>query len=274
MSTLPIFKAAAVQMCSCGSVQDNLTFASNAIQKATAQGAKLIVLPEMFPTLAVENGHIAAREPFGAGPIQNFLSTEAKKHSVWIVGGTIPITSAENDRIYAACLTFNDQGECVGRYDKIHLFDAKIDAGKEEYQESKKTLAGSQPFVLDTPFGKLGFAVCYDVRFPELFTELNRLGAEIFILPSAFISTTGKAHWEILCRARAIEHLCYLIGANQTGTHCNGRCSFGHSMIVDPWGTILAEEKEQTGMAIAEIDLNKLHAMREKLPLNEHRRLG
>ncbi len=260
-------------MCSCSAVQDNLAQAESLLKKASEEGAVLVVLPEMFPTLAVENGHIQAREKIGSGPIQDFLSRMAKQYQLWIVGGTIPIMSDETDRIYAACLIYNSEGECVGRYDKIHLFDACLEIGKEEYCESKKTIHGKHPLVIETPWGKLGIAVCYDIRFPELFIELDKQGAHMLAIPAAFVKTTGTAHWEILCRARAIEHLSYVIAANQTGKHCNGRCSFGHSMIINPWGEIVAEEKENIGIALAEIDLSFLHESRKKLPVHQHRKL-
>lgn len=266
-------KIASIQMTSCGSIQRNLECAANLLAQAAQQGASVAVLPEMFPTLSVENGHIENREPFGEGPIQKFLSTQAKKNNIWIVGGTIPIACPDDKKVYGACLIYNEQGACITRYDKIHLFDAKVLPGKEEYCESQRTLAGNTPIVIDSPVGKLGIAVCYDLRFPELFRYMTQLGAEVFALPSAFLNTTGMAHWEILLRARAIENLAYVVGANQTGMHHNGRQSFGHSMIIDPWGEILEQIDEYVGVITAEIDLNYLHKVRQNLPVCEHRRL-
>jgi predicted amidohydrolase len=266
-------KIASIQMTSCGSIARNLECAGNLLAQAAQQGASVAVLPEMFPTLSVENGHIENREPYGHGPIQEFLAKSAQKNNLWIVGGTIPIACNDDQKVYGACLIYNNDGNCVARYDKIHLFDAKVKPGKEEYCESQRTLAGNTPIVIDSPVGKLGIAVCYDLRFPELFRYMAQLGTEVFVLPAAFLNTTGIAHWEVLLRARAIENLAYVVGANQTGMHHNGRQSFGHSMIIDPWGEILQQIDENIGAISAEIDLNYLHKIRQNLPVCEHRRL-
>jgi len=274
MNTQKNPKIASIQMTSCGNIQRNVECAENLLAQAAQLGASVAVLPEMFPTLSVENGHLEAREPFGNGPIQEFLATQAQKNKLWIVGGTIPIACADDKKVYAASLVYDADGKCIARYDKIHLFDAKVKPGQEEYCESQKTLPGNSPLVIDSPVGKLGVAVCYDLRFPELFSYMTQLGAEVFALPAAFLNTTGMAHWEILLRARAIENLAYMVGANQTGMHHNGRQSFGHSMIIDPWGEIIEKIDEAVGVITAEIDLDYLHKIRKNLPVCEHHRFA
>ncbi len=212
------------------------------------------------------------KEIDGEGPIQHFLSETAKKYSVWIVGGTIPLVAESPDKIRAACLVYDDQGNRVARYDKIHLFDVNVPDTDEVYRESDTIEAGSQPLVIDTPFGKLGIAICYDLRFPEMIRDLQTQGLQILIVPSAFTAQTGAAHWEVLLRARAIENLCYVIAPNQGGFHLNGRQTFGHSMIIDPWGTVLTCQKSGGGFVSAEIDLEKLEKMRTAFPALQHRR--
>jgi predicted amidohydrolase len=265
-------KIAAIQMTSVGNVAANLATAKRLLAQAAKAGAGLAVLPEMFPTLSVENGHIDAAETFGDGPIQTFLAEQARLNNLWIVAGTIPIKSKCAGKMHAACLVYNNQGEVVTRYDKIHLFDANLCEGKEQYCESQKTVAGDQPIVFNSPFGKIGLAVCYDLRFPELFRILGEQGAEIFLIPSAFVYTTGLTHWDILCRARAIENLSYVVAANQVGQHPNNRVSYGHSMIVDPWGGIIAEQADGEGIIIAEIDLDYLKQVRKNLRVYQHRK--
>lgn len=266
-------KIASIQMTSCGNVVGNLKKAGQLLAEAATKGARLAILPEMFPTLSVENGSIESREPFGNGPIQDFLADQAQQHGLWIVGGTIPIACEQNKKIYGACLVYDNNGRFVARYNKIHLFDAKLKPGSEEYCESNLTTPGNVPMVIDTPVGKLGIAVCYDLRFPELFSYMAQHGAEIFALPAAFLNTTGVVHWEVLVRARAIENLAYMVGANQTGIHHNGRKSYGHSMIVSPWGEILAQIETAEGVIVADINLDYLHQVRHNLPVSEHHRL-
>ena len=266
-------KVSCLQMTSVNNIQTNLDTAKKLLQQAAGEGARMAVLPEMFPTLSVENGHIEAREHYGKGPIQDFLAEHAKALNLWIVAGTIPIASEDNQRVHAACLVYNHEGEVVARYNKIHLCDIKLHKGSQCYHESMKTIPGNEPVVFESPIGMVGLAVCYDLRFPELFRILVDKGAETIILPSAFISSTGEAHWEVLCRARAIETQCYVVAANQTGEHSGGRKSFGHSMIIDPWGKILACETTDEGIVTAGIDFDYVQTVRESVPIQSHRRL-
>lgn len=260
-------RVAAIQMTSGQDVEANLLAAAKLINAAAAQGAKLIVLPEMFAVMGLDQmAKVKTREPFGKGPIQDFLQQQAQQHRIWLVGGTIPIAAAETtEKVNAACLVYDDHGKLVGRYDKIHMFDVLI--GEQEiHSESKTTLCGKKITVLDSPFGKLGLAVCYDLRFPELFRTMHDQQVEIILLPAAFTYTTGVAHWEILVRARAIENQVFLIAAGQTGTHENGRKTFGNSMIVDPWGTPLALAQAGPGVVIADIDLEYMQNLRRNFP--------
>jgi len=266
-------KISAIQMTSTASLVENLAIVETLMNKAVAEGASLIVLPEMFPIAGMETtDKIRVSEPFGTGQIQDFLSQQAQKNNLWIVGGTIPLKTDNPNQISAACLVYNDQGKVVGRYDKIHLFDVDI-SQTESYRESATTHPGSTVTVIDTPVGKLGLAVCYDIRFPELFRRLFNLGAEIFAIPAAFTVSTGQAHWEILARSRAIENFCYVVGACQTGKHDNGRKTYGHSLIINPWGEVINSLAEGTGVITAEIDREKLHEIRKKMPIADHQKL-
>lgn len=264
-------KVAAIQMASAPQRDANLMEAGRLIQLAKDQGAELVVLPENFPVMGVEESDkVEIREPYGDGPIQSFLSEQAQKHEVWIVGGTIPIRCDDPNKIIAASILYNSRGEEVARYEKIHLFDVELDS-EESYKESETIANGTKVVVADTPFGKLGFAICYDLRFPELFRQLIDKGAEIIVLPSAFTATTGKAHWEILVRARAIENLCYVIAADQGGYHLSGRSTYGDSMIVDPWGNILNRLSQGAGVVIADIDIARMNNTRRTFPCLQHR---
>jgi deaminated glutathione amidase len=232
------------------------------------------VLPEMFP--AIMNKKIDTldiKEKFGVGKIQDALSQFASQNNVWIVAGTIPIACDNENKIRAACLVYDDNGDVVARYDKIHLFDAVI-SETESYKESDTTEAGNKIVLVNTPFGKLGLAVCYDIRFPALFTALQNQGAEIIALPAAFTVKTGEAHWKLLMRARAVETFCYVIGACQGGAHSASRSTYGHSMIVEPWGTVMQEiTKAGNGIIYADIDLKKLHDIRKFMPVHTHQRI-
>src|SRR3990167_1884367 len=232
------YRVAAIQMNSGHSIQKNLAAAKKWIGEASDQGAQLVVLPEMFAVMGMDQmDKIKVREKLGDGLIQHFLSEEAREHGIWLVGGTIPLAVQDaHEKVHAACLVFDDKGKQAARYDKIHLFDVTLDAARECYAESKTTTAGNQVVVVPTPFGKLGLAVCYDVRFPELFRAMHEKQVEVVALPAAFTLTTGSVHWDVLVRSRAIENQIYLIAAAQTGLHENGRKTYGHSMIVDPWG--------------------------------------
>jgi len=264
----------AIQMASGPKVSANLLEAERLISNAAAEGAKLVVLPENFSLMGHDEADkLAIKESESGGEIQSFLSQQAKKYSLWIVGGTIPMASQDKSKIRAACLLFNDQGEQVIRYDKIHLFDVNLPDSDEQYIESETIEPGTDPIVVDTPFGKLGLAVCYDLRFPELFRDLLDKGMEILAIPSAFTSITGKAHWESLLRARAIENQCYVIAAAQGGYHASGRETHGDSMIIDPWGIILNRLSKAAGIVKADIDIERVANVRKTFPAVEHRRI-
>ncbi len=251
----------------------NLTEADRLIASAASSGAGLVVLPENFALMPMkESERLAAAEPHGSGPLQDFLSARAREYGLWIVGGTIPIAADNKQKIRPACLVFNDKGENVARYDKMHLFDVNLENG-EKYNESAHQEPGDQTVVVDTPFGKMGLAVCYDLRFPELFRRMLDEGAELFAVPSAFTEITGKAHWEILVRARAIENLAYVIAADQGGYHIGGRETHGDSMIVGPWGQMHDRLARGSGVVLAEVDLKRMASIRSSLPSIQHRRI-
>lgn len=266
-------KCAAIQMASSPSISSNLLAADKLIGEAAKAGAKLVALPENFALMGEhEQDKLNAKEADGSGPIQHFLSSVAKKYGVWVVGGTIPLAADNSGKTRAACLVYNDKGERVARYDKVHLFDVNVPGTSEVYRESDSIECGTEPLVIDTPFGRLGVAVCYDLRFPEFFRRMVDLGMEILVIPSAFTAETGAAHWEILLRARAVENLCYVIAPNQGGFHLNGRKTFGHSMIIDPWGIVLDCYKTGAGFVCADIDLERLERVRGAFPALNHRR--
>ncbi|EKD73068.1 MAG: hypothetical protein ACD_45C00473G0022 [uncultured bacterium] len=269
------YRVAAIQMNSGHHVQKNLVTAEKLIAEAAAQGAQLIVLPEMFAVMAMDQvDKIKMGETLDNGPIQAFLSQQALRHRVWLVGGTIPLAVPNvSEKIHAACLVFDDQGKRVARYDKIHLFDVSLNAARECYNESRAVTAGHEVIVVTTPFGKLGLAVCYDVRFPELFRAMHEQQVQLVALPAAFTFTTGTVHWDILVRARAIENQVYMIAAAQSGTHENGRKTYGHSMIVDPWGAVKACLPEGQGIVITDIDFQYLQKIRDEFPVLSHRRV-
>ncbi len=263
---------AALQMATGPQVQANLMEAGRLIKDAAERGAKLVVLPENFPIMGVlETDKLKVAENVGEGPIQNFLSQQAKKYKVWIVAGTIPLRSLDPARVYAASILYNDSGEVVARYDKIHLFDVTLSENHEVYTESDTIAPGHQVVVVDTPFGRLGMSVCYDLRFPELYRALSEKGAQILVIPAAFTEVTGKAHWEVLLRARAIENLCYVVAAGQGGYHVNGRTTYGHSMIVDHWGRVRSVLARGAGVVMAEVDLAALEQTRKTFPVLSHR---
>ena len=267
-------RVAAIQMASGPNVSANLTEAGRLIAQAADAGATLIVLPENFAIMGREEiDKVKQQEQPGQGPIQEFLAEQALKHRVWIVGGTIPLQSDEPDRIRAACLLFNDQGEQVARYDKVHLFDVHLEENAETYNESRTIQPGREAVVVDTPFGRLGMAVCYDLRFPELFRRMADEGVDLVALPSAFTAITGRAHWDVLVRARAIENLVYMVAAAQGGYHINGRETYGHSMIVDPWGVVLDELSNGNGFVTAEIDPKRIADTRRNFPALQHRKI-
>lgn len=267
-------RVAAIQMASGPNVSANLTEAERWINQAVEAGAELIVLPENFAIIGIkEEDKLNVKEQEGSGHIQDFLKAQAEKNKVWIVGGTIPLVASDNHRIRSACLVYNDKGEQVARYDKIHLFDVQVPNTDETYNESETIEPGAETVVVDTPFGKLGLAVCYDLRFPELFRRMADDGVEIIALPAAFTAITGAAHWESLVRARAIENLSYLIASAQGGYHVNGRETYGDSMVVDPWGNVLDRLSRGSGFVIAEIDRNKVINTRKNFPALQHRKI-
>ncbi len=265
----------AIQMTSTANLQENLNHCSSLIAIAASQGAQLAVLPEMFPLMGVADSvKLQHQEELGEGLIQNFLAAQAKLHKIWLVGGTISLKTTDNNKARAACLVYNEQGAVVARYDKIHLFDVTVITGVESYCESKAFSPGNEIVLVDTPFGKLGLAVCYDIRFPELFRCLVNQGAEIIAVPCAFTVKTGQDHWESLTRCRAIESLSYFIFACQTGQHSSTKATYGHSRIVDPWGKVLSEIPEGPGVITAKVDLGFQQATRKKFPALDHQRIN
>jgi nitrilase len=268
-----VSKVAAIQMASGPNVKANLAEAEKLIKIAVQQAAELVVLPENFAIMGTaETDKVKIAEEFGSGLLQDFLKEQAIKRNIWLVGGTIPIRSAEPGKVFAACLLYNPKGELVARYDKIHLFDVTIGDRDESYTESETITPGDKVVVVDTPFGRLGLAVCYDLRFPELFRAMVEQNMEICALPSAFTSLTGKVHWESLLRARAIENLSFIIAADQGGYHVGGRETHGDSMIIDPWGLVLNRLPHGTGVVVAHIDVAKLEHTRKMFPALEHKR--
>lgn len=263
-------KIAALQISSQSRVADNLATMEVFFKRAQREQVALLVLPENFAFIgANDSDKLAIAENFGDGKIQHKISQLAEKYNLWVIAGTIPIKSLDGQKVKSSCLVFNNEGACIARYDKIHLFDVAI--SKEElYQESAFISAGDQTVVIETPLGKIGLSICYDLRFPELYRQLTKQGAEIITVPSAFTALTGIAHWEVLLRARAIENLCYIVAADQVGTHANGRETYGHSMIIDPWGKIIAEQAKGTGMIIVDLDMLGLYKIRSQFPCIDH----
>ena len=267
-------KVAAIQMASGPNVNANLIEAGRLIAMAAGAGAQLVVLPENFAIMGLsETDKVAVREVDGHGPIQHFLSEQSKKHGLWLVGGTVPLEADDVNKVRGACLLYDDKGQRVARYDKVHLFDVRLPDSNEHYVESETTEHGEHVIVAETPFGRLGLGVCYDLRFPGIFRRMLDKGVEIIALPSAFTAMTGKAHWELLVRARAVENLCYVIAAAQGGFHVNGRETYGDSMIVDPWGVVMDRLPSGSGFVIAEIDPAYQASVRRNFPVLEHRKI-
>jgi deaminated glutathione amidase len=261
-------KIAAVQMISGPQVAPNLETAKSLIAQAAAQGAQLVALPEYFPMIGASDAdRLTARERDGEGPIQNFLRECAQRHGIWLIGGSLPLVADDANKLRNSCLAFNPQGEVVARYDKIHLFG--FQKGSERYDEAATIEAGNVPVAFDTPFGRVGLGICYDLRFPELFRRLGEI--DLLVLPSAFTETTGLAHWELLLRARAVENQCYVLAPAQGGRHPTGRLTYGNSMIVDPWGEVLARMDKGDGVVIAEFDPARIAEVRTMLPALSHR---
>lgn len=263
-----IIKIAAIQMASGPQVSANLSEAERLIEIAVNQGAKLVVLPEYFAIMGLKDtDKIKVRETEGHGPIQDFLSKTAKQHKIWLIGGSIPLASSSANKVRNSCLVYDDKGKQVARYDKIHLFG--LDLGNEHYHEETTIEPGNAIKVVDTPFGKIGLSICYDLRFPELYRAMGEVN--IIVVPSAFTDTTGKAHWESLVRARAIENLCYVVAPAQGGYHISGRETHGNSMIVDPWGVVLDRLPRGSGVVMATMNPKYQESLRKSLPALQHR---
>lgn len=263
-----IVKVAAIQMASSPNVSANLVEAKRLIEMAAKQGAKLVVLPEYFCIMGLKDtDKVAISEKPNDGPIQQFLSKTAKAFKIWIIAGSVPIKSNHPKKIRNSCLVYNEKGEQVARYDKIHLFG--LDMGTEHYHEENTIEPGDSVMAIDTPFGRIGLSICYDLRFPELFRAMGEV--DMIVLPSAFTETTGKAHWETLVRARAIENICYVVASAQGGYHLSGRETHGNSMIVDPWGVVLDRLPRGSGIVIANINRNYIKNLRQSLPALKHK---
>ena len=261
-------KVAGIQMASSPQVSSNLIEAERLIAIAVKQGAKIVVLPEYFCIMGVkEMDKVAVREQDGDGVIQRFLAKMAKDHKIWLIGGTVPLTSNFANKVRNSCLVYNDKGVQVARYDKIHLFG--LDLGTEHYHEENTIESGDSVVVVETPYGKIGLSICYDLRFPELYRAMGEV--DMIVIPSAFTETTGKAHWESLIRARAIENLCYVIAPAQGGYHLSGRETHGNSMIVDPWGVILDRLPRGSGVVMANVNRDYQTSLRNSLPALKHK---
>lgn len=266
---------AAVQMISGPRVADNLREAGRLVAEAVAGGAQLVALPEYFPLIgATDAARLAAREAYGSGPIQDWLAQTARQHGIWLFGGSIPLAGHDSAKLLNSTLVFNPAGECVGRYDKIHLF--AFEKGQERYCEAETIEAGPvAPVVVETPLAKVGLSICYDLRFPELYRAMHKRGQtpDLILVPAAFTETTGRAHWEILLRARAIENQCYVLAIGQGGRHENGRETHGNSMLIDPWGTVLSRLDKGNGVVAGELSAARLDEIRSSLPALQHHHL-
>jgi len=267
-------KIAVVQMISSAEFEHNIERVKSLVLQASKNNADLVVLPEYFAFMGLkEKDKLKYQEEHLLGPVQDLLKQLAKQYKIWIVAGTFPIRSLQRHRPYGRCYVYNDKGEVVTWYDKIHLFDVQVDDEKGSYCESSYTQAGSDKVWFDSPWGKIGLAVCYDLRFPELFRQLQQDGCEIFILPAAFTYETGKLHWDTLIKARAIENLCYFVASAQGGQHQNGRETWGHSCIVSPWGKRLVQVNEGECIGYATIDRDYQAQLRKEFPVLQHKKL-
>ena len=261
-------RVAALQMVSTPRVDENLATADRLIADAVAQGAGLVALPEYFPIMGMsDSDKVALREVDGNGPIQAFLADAARRHGVWLVAGSLPLHASDPGKVLNSCLVYDPTGQRVARYDKIHLFG--FQKGAECYNESATIEAGTQPVAFETPFGRIGLSICYDLRFPELYRALG--ACDLHIVPAAFTETTGRAHWEILLRARAIENQCYVLAIGQGGRHENGRETHGNSLLIDPWGEILDRKAKGEGIVIGNLDHARIADVRASLPALKHR---
>ena len=259
-------RVAAVQMCSTPRVDENLATAARLIAEAAKQGAELVALPEYFPVMGLKEDALVS-EADGQGPIQDFLAGTARQHGLWLIGGSLSLAASIPDKVRNSCLVYSPQGQRVARYDKIHLFS--FEKNGERYEESEMIEAGRQPLAFDAPFGRVGLSICYDLRFPELYRHLGTL--DLLVLPAAFTEQTGRAHWEILLRARAIENQCYVLASAQGGRHENHRETYGNSLLIDPWGQVLARLDKEEGIVIGDLDPARINEVRTSLPALEHR---
>ena len=261
---------AAIQMVSGPDVEANLAQAAELLMQAANSGAKLAALPEFFPIMGLhEKDKVRVREPLGAGPIQRFLSEIARRLEMWVIGGSVPLVGRHPDKVLNTCLVYDDQGRLAARYDKIHLFG--FDNGTERYVEANSIEPGREVVAFDSPFGRIGLSVCYDLRFPELYRRMGPV--DMIFVPSAFTATTGKAHWETLLRARAIENQAYVLAPAQGGRHPSGRQTHGDTMVIDPWGEVLNRLSQGPGVVLADVDPERLRSVRASLPALEHRKL-
>ena len=267
-STQSMFRVAAIQMASGPNVAANLQEAQRLIELAAATGARIVALPEYFAILGMKDtDKVAVRERDGHGPIQDFLAAQARRHRVWIVGGSVPLESAIEGKVRNSCLVYDQEGQRVARYDKIHLFGFEM--GQERYSEERTIEPGRSVCVVESPFGRIGISVCYDLRFPELYRAMGEV--DLIMVPSAFTETTGKAHWDTLVRARAIENLAYVVAPAQGGYHVNGRETHGHTMIVDPWGVVLDRLPRGSGVVVAGVNPTYQAKIRKSLPALAHK---
>ena len=265
---------AAIQMVSTDQLDVNLQQAGVLLDRAAAAGAQLALLPEHFAFIGRdEHAKLALAETAGQGPIQEFLAARAQTLQLWLAAGAIPLRADRADQVYSSCLLYAPDGTQTARYDKIHLFDATV-TETETYRESAVVSPGHALTVVETPLARIGLSICYDLRFPELYRNMHDQGVQLLLVPAAFTEQTGRAHWELLLRARAVENLCYVLAANQGGQHATGRSTWGHSMVVDSWGTILAEADTGPDVVLAELDLTAQAQIRQRFPALTHRRLG
>ena len=270
-STQTFFRIAAIQMASGPNIQANLEEASRLIELAASTGARIIALPEYFAIMGMkETDKVIAREREGDGPIQHWMSTTAARHRVWLIGGSIPLESSVHNKVRNTCFVYDKEGKQVARYDKIHLFNFSM--GTENFSEERTIEPGDKVVVVDSPYGRIGLSICYDLRFPELYRAMGDVN--IIVIPSAFTATTGKAHWETLIRARAIESLAYVLAPAQGGYHVNGRETHGDSMIVDPWGVVLDRLPRGSGVVVAGVNPHYQQTVRKSLPALSNRTIG
>jgi nitrilase len=263
-------QVAAAQMVSTPNPADNCETAARLVREAATAGAQLVLLPEYWAVLGGnEQDKVEIAESAGDGPLQNFLAKLARECGIWLLGGTLPLKSHQSDKVLNSLMAYAPDGTLASRYDKIHLFG--FTRGEESYDESRTIVPGTKVAVLETPFARVGLSICYDLRFPELYRAMGQ--CDLIVMPAAFTHTTGRAHWEVLLRARAIENQCYVLASAQGGLHPNGRRTWGHSMLVDPWGAVCAQLAEGEGLAAGEIDLDSMMGIRTSLPALQHRTL-